>query len=79
MISVSVLDIQRHPDPDSNPDDWTVRFQVNYEGTELTFWRWHKVRDRSGSAPTHAEAVKRFWEDTFAELHGFSFRKDKPW
>jgi hypothetical protein len=28
--------------------------------------------------PSASEIIARFWDDTFAELHGFSFNKDDP-
>ena len=87
MIDVCVVEIWPHPDQaTNNPDDWAVQFQVSYEGQKRTFWRWHTVRELDGrgirlstnKTPTPSEIIKRFWDDTFAELHGFSFNKDDP-
>ena len=94
MIEARVLDIQPHPDQAThNPGYWAVRIEVSHEGRRRTFWRWHTVReDRriEGSSasvyvrpsndkrPTHGEILARFWDDTFADLHGFAFNKDAP-
>jgi len=87
MLTMCVLDIQPHPDQaTNNPNDWAVQFEVSYDGRKRTFWRWHTVRegDKGLSVDRHAprkypapdEIVRRFWDDTFAELHGFAFNKD---
>ncbi|HSX23107.1 MAG TPA: hypothetical protein VLE97_10060 [Gaiellaceae bacterium] len=87
MINVRVLNIQPHPDQaTNNPDDWAVQFQVSYDGKKRTFWRWHTARELDGygirsstnKKPTPREILKRYWDDAFAELHGFSFNKDDP-
>lgn len=84
MIDVRILDIQPHPDQAThNPNDWAVQLQISYEGQKRTFWRWHTVRDFDGSGirlstnrqPTPHEILKRFWDNTFEKLHGFSFDK----
>jgi hypothetical protein len=86
MIDVRVLDIQPHPDQaTNNPGTWAVRYEVAYDGTKRTFWRWHTAfamrngqRIYTDKKPKHEEIIKRFWDDTFGELHGFSFNKDDP-
>ena len=87
MIDARVLDVQPHPDQaTTNPDSWAVRLKISYDGTTRTFWRWHTARALDGRGirlattkkPTPGEILKRFWDDTFAELHGFSFDKDDP-
>ena len=86
MIDVRVLDIRPHPDQaTNNPGAWVVRFEVSYDGTKRTFWRWHCAyvirngqRIPINKKPRHEEIIERFWDDTFAELHGFSFNKDAP-
>ena len=86
MIGVRVLDIKPHPDQSTNnPDTWAVRFEVTYDGTVRTFWRWHTVRGleagrytSSTKKPTPAKILAQFWGATFSELHGFSFNKDDP-
>lgn len=80
-IDVRVIDVQPHPDQaTSNPNCWAVQFEVTYGKTKRTFWRWYNDRVRHGW--THAErnpkprtedVIRRFWDDTFAELHGFAF------
>ena len=78
MIDVRVLKIEPHPDQaTNNPGSWAVQYEVSYGGTRRTFWRWHTER-HSDAKPKHGVLVKRFWDDTFAELHGFSFNKDDP-
>lgn len=78
MIAVRVLDIQPHPDQaTNNPGSWAVKFGVSYDGVTRTFWRWHTER-KSDKKPKADVLVKRFWDDTFADLHGFSFNKDDP-
>jgi len=65
--------------------DWAVRLQVSYDGQKRTFWRWHTAREIDGRGerlstnkkPTPREIVKRFWDDTFAELHGFDFEREE--
>jgi hypothetical protein len=86
MIEVRVIDIQPHPDQAThNPSCWAVRFEAVYDGTTRTFWRWHtafKMKDGQrvylDDKPKAAAILQRFWDDTFAELHGFSFNKDDP-
>jgi hypothetical protein len=87
VISARVLDIWPHPDQaTNNPGCWAVQFEVSYDGTTRTFWRWHTVREGDGlgerlstnKQPTPNEILKRFWGDTFADLCGFSFNKDFP-
>jgi hypothetical protein len=87
VIDVRVLDIQPHPDQaTNNPGCWAVRFEVSYNGTKRSSWRWHTVRATDGRVvrlstnknPTPGEIVERFWTDTFAELHGFAFDKAAP-
>lgn len=93
MIEVRVLDIQPHPaQATHNPGGWAIKFEVAYDGTSRTFWRWHDVRELVGGStpdvgryvtpsnkkPTADEIIKRFWDNTFAELHGFSFNKADP-
>lgn len=78
MIDVRVVDVQPHPDQTTNnPGCWAVKLAVSYDGRTRTFWRWHTVHDRK-KKPTDSEILTRFWDDTFAELHGFSFDKDDP-
>ncbi len=87
MIDVRVLDVRPHPDQaTNNPGCWAVRFEVSYDVTKRTFWRWHSVRELkdgvyitpSNRKPTTDEIIEWFWNDTFSELHGFSFNKDDP-
>jgi len=88
MITVSVLDVQPHPcQTTHNPGDWAVQFRVSRDGVSRTFWRWHTMRKLNANAayvrpdpvpPQHDEILQRFWDDTFAELGGFSFHKDEP-
>lgn len=77
MIDARVLDIRPHPDQATHPGSWAVQFAVTYDGTTRTFWRWHTER-KSDKKPKAGDLVKRFWDDTFAELHGFAFNKDGP-
>lgn len=78
MIDVRVLDIQPHPDQaTNNPGCWAVQFAIARDGERRTFWRWHNERT-SDQKPTPFKIIKRFWDDTFADLHGFSFDKDDP-
>jgi hypothetical protein len=82
-LDVSVLSVRPHPDQAShNPGYWAVQFCVSRAGTTRTFWRWFYAghRSESGSGvrpdaapPTSDEILARFWDDTFAELHGFAF------
>lgn len=94
MIDVRVLDIRPHPDQaTNNPGCWAVQLRISREGTSRTFWRWYTVRElkdgrKAGvglyvtpsneKKPKASEILERFWDDTFAELHGFSFDKDEP-
>ena len=78
MIGVRVLDIQPHPDQaTNNPGTWAIRYEVSYVGRKRTFWRWHTVRENN-KKPMADVLVKHFWDDTFADLHGFAFDKDDP-
>jgi hypothetical protein len=78
VIEVRVLDIQPHPDQaTNNPGAWAVRFEVVYDRRKRTFWRWYTER-KSDKKPTATSIILRFWDDTFAELHGFAFNKDDP-
>lgn len=86
MIDVHILDIQPHPDQaTNNPGSWAVRFEITYDGTTRTFWRWHNTaswhdgrRIPTNDKPEVAEIIKRFWDYTFGDLHGFAFDKDAP-
>jgi len=86
MIDVRVLDVRPHPDQaTNNPGCWGIQLAVTHDGTTRTFWRWHSTYElRDGrriptdQKPRIADIIKRFWDDTFAELHGFSFDKDDP-
>ncbi|HSX22838.1 MAG TPA: hypothetical protein VLE97_08715 [Gaiellaceae bacterium] len=87
IIDACVLAIEPHPDQaTNNPGSWAVQFEVSYDGRRRTFWRWYtdrKVRHGSTHAernpkPREADILRRFWDDTFAELHGFAFDKDSP-
>ena len=89
MIDVRVLDIRPHPDQAThNPGTWAVQFRVEHAGRNRSFWRWYSVRapyrcdphraEELKKKPSHAEILKDFWANTFAELHGFSFDKDDP-
>jgi hypothetical protein len=88
LIEVRVLDMRPHPDQaTNNPGCWAVQYEVSYDGQRRTFWRWHTVRTfkhgqyvktTSTDKPKAKDVIKRFWADTFAELHGFSFNKDDP-
>lgn len=87
MIDARVLNIQPHPDQAThNPGCWVVQFEVTYDGTRRTFWRYYTDR-KLHHGMTHAERnpkptteyfLRRFWDDTFAELHGLSFNKGAP-
>jgi hypothetical protein len=88
VIDVRVADIQPHPDQaTNNPGCWAVKLAVSYDGRTRTFWRWYTVREQknggyvtssSKKKPATGEIITRFWGDTFADLHGFSFDKDDP-
>jgi hypothetical protein len=87
VIDMRVLDIQPHPDQaTNNPGCWAVRFEVSYNGTKRSFWRWHNVRENvegryvtpSNKKPQADEIIEGFWNDTFGNLHGFSFNKETP-
>jgi hypothetical protein len=86
-IDVRVIDIQPHPDQaTNNPGCWAVHFEVVCDGSKRTFWRWHRAytmkegqRIIADDKPKISAIIQRFWDDTFAELHGFSFDKDEPW
>lgn len=86
MIDVRVLDMQPHPEQSTNnPGCWAVQLEVSYGGQRRTFWRWFTEKSyvhgryvASTKKPKVGDVIKRFWDDTFAELHGFSFDKDNP-
>jgi len=81
-LDVRLLDIQPHPEQaTNNPDCWAVRFEVSHGSTRRAFWRWHTSRverpeQQTRIEPGHEEVLARFWADTFAELHGFSFDQE---
>jgi hypothetical protein len=78
-IAVRILDVRPHPDQATcNPDDWAIQFEVTYDGTKRTFWRWYTARARLSinKQPTPGEIIRRFWGDMFAELHGFAFDEE---
>lgn len=86
MIDVEVLDVRPHPcQATNNPGCWAVQFRVSHKGTSRTFWRWHTGRRfgpdgalvETNEQPSRDEILARFWNDTFAELHGFSFTPDE--
>lgn len=87
MIRARVLDIRPHPDQaTNNPGSWAVQLEVSRNGVKRTFWRWYTDRSEH-HGDTHAERNPRprettllrwFWDDTFAELHGFSFNEADP-
>lgn len=83
MIDARVLAIKPHPDQAThNPGCWAVQFGVRYKNKARKFWRWHTVLKLNESGayiepdnqpPSADEVLERFWDDTFAELHGFDF------
>ena len=85
-MDVRILDMQPHPDQaTNNPGCWAVQIEVCYDGQRRAFWRWHTERNyvrgryvTSTEKPKDSVVLKRFWDNTFAELHGFSFDKDNP-
>lgn len=78
MIEARVLDIQPHPDQaTNNPGCWAIQLEVSLFGCRRTFWRWHTER-ASHAKPKTVAILKKFWIDTFGDLHGFSFGKDEP-
>ena len=85
-IDARILDMQPHPDQaTNNPGCWAVQIEVCYDKRRRTFWRWYAERNyvdgcyvTSETMPKACDVLKRFWDDTFAELHGFSFNKDDP-
>ena len=88
VIDVRVVDMKPHRDQaTNNPGCWAVQLEVSYDGQRKTFWRWYAERSckdgqivetTSKAKPKAEDVLKRFWNDTFAELHGFSFNKDDP-
>ena len=91
MIEARVIDIKPHPDQaTNNPGCWAIQFEVTHDDVRRTFWRWYTVRQNrilegggeiyvrpsNDQRPTHQEILAQFWNDTFAELHGFNFDKD---
>ena len=88
-MDARVLDMQPHPDQaTNNPGCWAVQLEVSYDGRRRAFWRWYTERNyyvhgryvasTSTKKPKAGDVLKRFWDDTFAEMHGFSFDKDDP-
>jgi hypothetical protein len=78
MIDVSVLNVKPHPDQaTNNPGTWAVKFRVAHDGRSRTFWRWHTIREQTRRKPEPDEILARFWDDTFAGLHGFDFERDE--
>lgn len=83
LIDTRVLAMRPHPDQAThNPGCWAVQFGVRYKSTVRKFWRWHTVQklsetgayiDPGNEPPSVDEILGRFWDDTFAELHGFDF------
>ena len=69
MIFADVIDMQRHPHPETHPNHWAVQFSVHWGTHERKFWRWYRSID--AEAPSREEAIARFWQDTFTELSGF--------
>ena len=88
MIDARVLDMKPHPDQaTNNPGCWAVQIEVSYGGRSRRFWRWYTERslvaDRliattAKTKPKTGDILRRFWDDTFAELHGFAFDKEAP-
>lgn len=84
-IDVRILDVRPHPDQvTNNPGTWAVKLRVSRADGVRTFWRWHTVREikngcyvapLSKEKPSPDEILTRFWDDTFAELHGFDFER----
>jgi hypothetical protein len=85
QIEVHVLTIRPHPDQaTNNPGTWAVQFRASRAGRSHTFWRWYNVRETNANGayitpsndkkPTVDEIIVRFWDDTFADLHGFDFK-----
>jgi hypothetical protein len=76
-IDVRVLDMRPHPDQaTNNPGCWAVQFSAARAGRSRTFWRWYTVRDETAKKPTAKKILDQFWDNTFAELHGFTFDED---
>ena len=83
MIDARVLDVKPHPaQATNNPGCWAVQLEVSYGGRRRTLWRWYIERDyvhgcfvasTSKTTPKAGDILARFWDDTFAELHGFAF------
>lgn len=83
MITVRVLAMRPHPDQTTNnPGYWAVQYGVKYKNVARKFWRWFSVRrfnengtlvDPGSDPPSTDEALARFWDDTFGDLHGFDF------
>ena len=80
-IDVEVVGVDPHPaQSTTNPSSWAVRFRVVFAGKSREFSRWHDTRDVEDGRfvtrrPTNEEVLARFWDDTFAELHGFDFEE----
>lgn len=89
MIDVRVLAVKPHPDQaTNNPGCWAVQLCVSRAGRSgsRTFWLWHNVRTlkdgryinpSNEEKPSAAEIIARFWDDMFAELHGFDFEREE--
>ena len=87
MINARVLDIKPHPDQATcNPGCWAVKLRVTHKRRSRAFWRWFTVRERDDGRyvipsnekkPTHDEILAEFWEDTFADQHGFDFEPEE--
>lgn len=76
MIDVAVLDVQPHPDQaTTHPGTWAVQLRVSRAGKSRVFWRWRFTQKRSVK-PSIEEIISWFWDDTFANLHGFNFERD---
>lgn len=80
MMIVRVLDVKPHPDQaTSNPGTWAVKLRITHKRQARSFWRWHTVRELDDgryvtrTKPTAEEILAQFWEDTFADQHGFDF------
>ena len=88
MIDVRVIEVKPHPDQaTNNPGCWAVQLEVSHSGRRRAFWRWYTERNyvhgrfvasMSKTKPKAGDILQRFWDDTFAELHGFAFDKEMP-
>ena len=73
MIDVSVRAVKPHPDQaTNNPGCWAVQLRISHAGRSRSFWRWYTKGDLK-KKPTAEEIIERFWNETFAGLHGFDF------